>query len=323
MLGTLRLALALAVAAYHVGWRPGGVQMGGTAVVMFYIISGYAMSGLGRALLAGPAGAGALRFWRDRLLRLYPQYLFWLVLAAAVRFGTGRMWLFQHGPLGWSNALANLTIFPLSLYMYVPAWAQLMLIPPAWSLSTELGFYALFPLIWRSRTATWALALGGCCVLALAATDILPAEWYSYRLLPGTLPFFLLGRAMFLRDRALLATLAALFTAIAANAWATGHQHTGFNTEIALALLLGPPAIALAVRIPPWRWDALCGHASYGAYLAHITLIVLGVRELPTLPARVAAITLLSAAAGLLSYWLIERPVNRYRRRLRGREPQS
>jgi peptidoglycan/LPS O-acetylase OafA/YrhL len=102
MLGTLRLLLAVSVAVFHANIGREGLRFGASAVIIFYMISGYAMSGLAGTFLAAPDGRfwhGAVRFWRDRLLRLYPQYIAWLVIAAIVRFGLHRMWFGQFGAL--------------------------------------------------------------------------------------------------------------------------------------------------------------------------------------------------------------------------------
>ena len=56
MLGSLRLLLALAVAASHVDYRIAGLNPGVSAVVGFYLISGYVMAGLLQR--AGFAGSG-------------------------------------------------------------------------------------------------------------------------------------------------------------------------------------------------------------------------------------------------------------------------
>ena len=325
MLGTLRLLLAVSVAVFHANLGQAGLRYGVSAVVIFYMISGYAMSGLAGTFLAAPSGGlwrGAARFWRDRALRLYPQYFAWLVIAAIVRFGLGRVWLGQLGPPDWINAVSNVTVAPLSLYMYVPSIRNFTLIPQAWSLSTELGFYAMFPLIWQSRAANWAAAIGGCAVLGLATFNILSADDFAYRLLPGTLPFFLIGRALFRRDHALLAFLATFLLADFAAIWATGYLPIGYNREILAAALAGPPALALAVRLRPWRFDTLAGHASYGAYLAHVVVILLALGGITSAPERAAAAALLSAGAGLAGYLAVEKPVNRYRRWLRRREQQ-
>jgi peptidoglycan/LPS O-acetylase OafA/YrhL len=320
MLGTLRLGLAIGVVLFHAGWRPGGVRIGVCCVVIFYMISGYAMSGLAGSFLRAPAdgfGRGVLRFWRDRALRLFPQYLLWVAVSAFVVFGLNRIWLFQQGPFSATAAIANLTMAPLSLYMYIPDLNRMMLLPQGWSLSTELGFYALFPLVWRSRAVAWAALAGGGAVLGLALAGVLNPDWYGYRLLPGTLPFFLTGRALFLRDRAMLLAVAVLFVALALVTLAAGALDEGYNREVLLAAFLGPPAVVLAARARAWPLDALCGHVSYGTYLAHIAIITGALGSIESVAMRAPAAALLSAAAGLLSYRLVEVPVNKLRHRLK------
>ncbi len=320
MLGSLRLALAVLVVLFHAGWQPAGLSVGVFAVVVFYLISGYAMAGLAGRFLDAPAdgfGAGVARFWRDRWLRLYPQYLLWALVGVFVAVGLGRRWLAQEGTLDAASVAANLTVVPLCVYMYSSAVSHLMWLPQGWSLGTELCFYAVFPFTWRYRPLAWLAALGGCAVLALAMAGVLNPDWYGYRLLPGTLPFFMLGRAMLMKDRAMAATLALLLLCLAAFVIATGRLHLGYNREILLAACLGPVLVAAVVRAPAWHYDPVLGHASYGTYLAHIAMLSL----LPTdgtLAMRGACAVVLSVASGWLGWMLVDQPVLHWRRRLRG-----
>mgnify|MGYP003343567634 FL=1 len=48
-MGYLRLILALLVLLSHAGWRVAGLNPGVTAVIGFYLISGYVMAGLVRS----------------------------------------------------------------------------------------------------------------------------------------------------------------------------------------------------------------------------------------------------------------------------------
>jgi peptidoglycan/LPS O-acetylase OafA/YrhL len=58
MLGTLRLVLALMVALSHVDVGVAGLNVGVVAVVTFYLISGYVMTGLPRRHYASPRLVG-------------------------------------------------------------------------------------------------------------------------------------------------------------------------------------------------------------------------------------------------------------------------
>jgi peptidoglycan/LPS O-acetylase OafA/YrhL len=319
VLGTLRLLLAISVSVFHATLHPGGFRYGVSGVVTFYMISGYAMSGLARAFMPAPDGGfwlGTARFWRDRILRLYPQYLFWLVAAAIVRFGFGRVWWSQQGPLDWVNVLGNLTALPLNMYIYIPSLSHMMIMPQAWTIATEFSFYALFPFIWRSPAVNWVFALGGVAVFALATHDFLPEDWFAYRLLPGTLPYFLIGRALYCRDRALLCALGALLALDFVLVLAAGKIELGYNKEIFTGLALGPLLLLGAVRIPTRTFDPLLGHTSYGAYLSHIAIILLCLDGVSG-RWRIIGAVVLPTLAGFLSYWAVEVPVNRYRRSLR------
>ena len=260
----------------------------------------------------------------ERVLVVLPDtppfaWVFYGVLArgAVVAMGFGRRWLFQGGGLDTLNVLANVTVIPLSLYMYLPSVAKMMWLPQAWSLGTELCFYAVFPLIWRSRAVAWAAAVCGWLVLALAMSGVLDPDWYGYRLLPGTLPFFLLGRAMFTRDRAMMSALLVLLAGLGVFVVATSRLGLGYNRELLLAALAGPALLALALRVPAWRHDAVLGHVSYGTYLAHICVLAM-LFDVHSLAARAVAGAVLAVAGGGLGWWLVERPVLRLRRRLRG-----
>lgn len=76
MFGTFRMFLALNVVVGHMGGSYFGIIMPGiAAVVCFFMISGYAMSGLIQGSYPRlPEDVG--HFYLDRILRLGPQYYF-------------------------------------------------------------------------------------------------------------------------------------------------------------------------------------------------------------------------------------------------------
>ena len=103
MLGTWRLLLALMVALTHVGVTIAGRDMGVTAVVCFYLISGYVMTGLIRTHYAGLPRAR--HFYADRFLRLWPHYL-----AVA---GITLIWFWWTGSRPYFLAHAPRSFFPV------------------------------------------------------------------------------------------------------------------------------------------------------------------------------------------------------------------
>ncbi len=314
--------LALVVVLMHAGLPFNALQPAVVAVCIFFIISGYAMSGLAESMFS-PAGQSfgqtCRRFWVDRVLRLYPQYLFWLFAQCILIFMFQIRWFLQQGPLDWINVSSNLLVLPLSLGLYLPSLDHMFVLPHAWSLSTELGFYLLVPFLWRWPGCTWAAGLGGFVVFALATHGVMEPAYYGYRLLPGTLPFFIMGRALFLRHHALLGCLLVLMAADLASVWGMGHMPLGVNHGVFIAAFLGPLAVAVAAAQRGGAIDRLCGSASYGAYLDQL-LVILLLGGIGSLPLRLAATVVASAALGVGSYAVVEVPVNRLRRRLRRKQ---
>lgn len=144
MLGTWRFLLAALVALSHDGVLIAGLNPGVMAVVGFYLISGYVMTGLLRKHYSRLTHVPA--FYADRALRLLPAYFTLMALTAAwwalAQEETAFLKLVPES-LDWLN---NLLIVPLNYYM-VNGSDAFTLIPPAWSLGAEVQFYLLIPFI--------------------------------------------------------------------------------------------------------------------------------------------------------------------------------
>ena len=124
----MRLALAIAVLCSHAGVRVQGLNPGVTAVIGFYLISGYVMAGLIRRHFAAADRVPA--FYVDRLLRILPQYLLYAAATLAWFVVTGTHTAFLARSPGVGDLLNNLTVVPLNFYMFNGA-DQFTLIPPA------------------------------------------------------------------------------------------------------------------------------------------------------------------------------------------------
>lgn len=322
MLGTLRLLLALMVALSHADVRWRGLNPGVIAVVGFYGISGYVMTGLLRRHYAGRELIP--RFYADRALRLLPAYY----VMAAWAF----VWYLWHGPVAlflvrapeWRDLWNHLLVVPHNYFMWNDA-DHFVLIPPAWSLGCEIQFYLLFPLILLSGWRMPALILSLAVYLA-AFTGRIPTEWFGYRLLPGVLFIFLLGswladlhhRGHKAGARCLVAgVLAAIGLMVTGGAWA-GKVAIPYNPETLIGLALSLPLLqALAARPAP-RWDDKAGELSYGLFLCHFPVFWLWPG------ADQGALALLSRlGVALVLAWALHRyidaPIMAWRRRLRRR----
>lgn len=309
------------VALAHAGVSVAGHHLGVPAVVVFYMLSGYVVASL---LAPGsPMSKASSLFYRERALRLLPQYYFFLGLGALA------WWLGASSPFltGSGSAfqwLGNLSIVPLNYFMVAPSLEQFMPVPPAWSLGLELQFYLLAP--WLMPRPRLMLRLGAATlgVSALATAGWLQTDWFGYRLLCGNLYLFLAGAWLYRcrREGASMAPLLALWCAVAAMAIWTAAAHrwrVPFTVEVQLGVLLGLPLLALLARRSRQHWDDAVGRAAYGVFLGHFPVMWLGgmVGWLSGDAHPMAVYLVLVLAASVLGHMLVERPLLAWRHTLR------
>ena len=80
MFGYLRFILAYLVLLSHIQITFYSLNMGVFAVVMFYILAGYVVSNLYLNILPNTKDK-ALLFFKDRIKRIFPLYLYTLILS--------------------------------------------------------------------------------------------------------------------------------------------------------------------------------------------------------------------------------------------------
>jgi peptidoglycan/LPS O-acetylase OafA/YrhL len=356
-LTSLRFFAALHVVFFHAlamkvftgsGWLQKISSIGYVGVSLFFVLSGFILvyTYAGAPILAGG-------FWRARFARVYPAYLFSLLVGAPFFFyGATHL----HIPFfAWaSRHMEAASALPLLLLQaWVPQGAMSWN-PVAWSLSVEALFYFLFPfllpaLAGLSRRGLFAVA-GLCWAISLSITG-----WYSWRnpdhlsvLGPEQmnsfwlnvmkffplmrLPEFILGMAtgmIFLKSKS--ATKIAI--PLIAAGLLGGALAAAFSAQIPFALLhtalLAPAfaAIVYGLALQPggskflrWAPLVLLGNASYSLYLLHATIMGMyffgssGLRH--TGPAGIALAFAIIIGAAILVFKFIEEPA---RRKLRGR----
>lgn len=313
MIGRVRLGLALTVVLFHSGFAPFGLQIGVSAVVAFFAISGYAMSAMWRRRFEGRAAA----FYVDRVLRLYPQYVLFCACAAVLVSLGIRLTPFQNGSAGWVSALAHATVLPLSFVTIVPAIHNFILLPQSWSLGSELAFYMIFPLFRSRHVLGWTTA-ASLVVFALAAIGALDADTFTYRLLPGALFMFTLGTMIERREAQLLNRAIFALCAIALIITLAGKTQRGYNQELFIGIVAALVFLDRASAIKSGSLDKLAGDLSYGVYLSHfIAIAILDHVQSPQSPMlRGAIVVLFSLIAGALGYYALDRPVSALRKRL-------
>ena len=313
-MGLVRFGLALSVVLAHVGDIRGyKILDGATAVEAFFMISGFYM-----ALILNEKYVGPNTYWlflSNRLLRVFPVYyvvllaslLYWLVSGGLVA-DWGPLRAHESLPT-WATLYIRLTDFTVVGQDVIPflavphagavrvtpdLWAEtgpalwrFMLVPTAWSLSLELMFYLVAPLLVRRRAAAlvlvFLLSLGLRLVLVFALG--LRQDPWSYRFFPTELGLFVAGALAYkivawvrpLLTRAAYRRLAYLCLALYLGLLFGYDYLLWFNIggTVRRAAFLGSTWLALPLLFAVSRSavDRYIGELSYPLYLIHFLMI--------------------------------------------------
>jgi peptidoglycan/LPS O-acetylase OafA/YrhL len=316
------------------------------AVLAFFIISGFYM-----AMVLTEKYSAAKPFYAARFLRLYPAYaavaafmVLWFVLTSSPTAFTTRLpvSIGEQAVLAFLNiAIVGQDFFEFSRNAFGSGYflnTQWMLVGQAWSLSSEIFFYALAPFVVRSAARTVALL-----VLALATRWALigalglSSPIWGYFFFPGTLCMFLLGSLAYhahvgIRSRArpwLGYVLLAAWTAWIVHASATAgivmpnDPQTGMDGPgfWAFYLLFAASVPMVFAATKHDRFDRAVGELSYPLYLVHgivqgAIFFKFGAPQ-GHIGWMIAAVSA-SVIAAILLHFLVERPVQNRRRRRKG-----
>ena len=340
----LRAVAVLAVLAYHAGFaRAGGGYVG---VDVFFVISGYLITGLLVREAVRTSTVSPVAFWARRAKRLLPltvPVLVGVVVAA---------WCVL-SPVGGKSVFAD----AVSAAVYAINWrlagaavdysalgSDASPVQHFWSLAVEEQFYLIWPLVvlavalWcrrravplRSRLAVTlaALVVASFGYAAYEVTTEASAAYFStftrgWELGLGGLlalvPVARLGRLRRFATPTAAAGLGAIALAVV-----VFDDNTPFPGPAALLPVLGTAAVIAAgvvaldtaparlLSLPPVRY---VGRISYSWYLWHwpaITLVTAWLGDLP--PTLLACVVALSAVPAILSHHLLEDRLRRTRR---------
>lgn len=330
----VRALAAIMVIFFHMGQMgiplPGVAAFGETGVDLFFVLSGFLITGI--LLKAPERDWGEVRkFYIRRSLRIFPLYYGYLIFATLL--GTtiaGWYWCYlQNVPIALGAPMGNVGHF--------------------WSLAVEEQFYLVWPFIVmflprrRLQTALWCMFVGTllCRVLLVHATEV-----RVYYLTITRLDSLTVGALLALhQSRGTLSRLRPILLAVCAASlvctlWEGLRFHgaglpfvqvTKFSLLACLygsgiGLLLTTPQTLATVWLasPPMRW---LGRISYGLYVFHPQVLRVSFAHTAGRPALVRATVGIAAtlALTLASWHGLERPFLRLKDRLapepRFREP--
>ncbi len=324
MLGSYRLLLSLLVALSHAGVSIGGVNPGICAVISFYLLSGQSTTLLIRHSYMGQQRI--VPFYVDRLVRLFPQFLLYSLLAGIVLItvSVSSPYTIAFTPM---KVFLNLLMLPQG-YLFAHTLEGAQLLPQSWALGLQLSFYLAVPwlLLWFPGARLYLTGLASMAVFLLAYVGLVNTDAVGYRLLPGTFFMFLAGMA-FADDRlfarryrfGVLAFALLLYGGLLLDPRLHGLP---FNREVLLGLVLGILVISAIRNTRSGPLDRACGALAYGVFLNHFLLIWI-LQTISGEESLSGPWLLLLLAASLVLAWCsyvgLERPLDQWRRARRRR----
>jgi peptidoglycan/LPS O-acetylase OafA/YrhL len=328
--------LAIGLVLLRHAWPEQFGSAGIVGVVVFFALSGYLITGVLLSDLARNGHVSYKRFYRNRALRLLPPLVLLLVGIAIVTL--------LADPLGERDGLLRALVIAVTYTGNLPIELGSSTIDHLWTLATEEQFYLVWPLILafavkRGKVRRVFVATALLVLLAMVATIILvaPETHRVYRLPTSWALAMIIGAAGRVGQvrmeswlprsgaaRGCLGTVALVATLLLAL------LPEGKGSVLSY-LVLGPIVATLTViliqlttnwaTIPsPWMNPLVwLGTISYAAYLWNypVTVWLHAVSTSIWVPTLTVALTL---AASTVSWWIVERPAQIWKRRLDARE---
>ncbi len=343
----LRALAVLLVLLYHAGvpWLPGGFA----GVDVFFVISGYVITGLlvSEVLRTGTVDLG--RFWSRRARRLLPASA--LVLVTTALLTLTLLPQVRWRETGWDIVTSGLYVVNWRLAdRSVDYLAEDSVDSPVqqyWSLAVEEQFYLLWPLL--LLLAAWLARRRGVrpvplTAVLLAVVVVLPSFGWAVHLTSASPPeaYFVTSTRLWQLGVGALVALGSAWWSRVPVPVATALAWGGPAVVVAGAVLTGPqtpwpgwaalvPTLGTAAalvggvraaeasgpvrvhRVAPLQWT---GALSYSLYLWHWPLLVVAEARWGELSVWVGlGVVLLSALPATAGYLLVEQPVRHARGR--------
>lgn len=330
MFGYYRFILALMVTFSHIGveifsWG----NIGPISVVGFYVLAGYVVTHLWVKVFDNKKQK-LLYYYIDRLLRIYPLFLFVCLLSIAF------LLLTQFGDPDWkfSSLISTLTLLPLHYQWFyditILTNPKQALILPSWSLALECHVYLILPFVLKYKWIKYALVVLSLTIFLLANLSILDKFIYGYFLAPGVFFIFILGSCIYnknilksndLADKyfpplvVIASTLGLIFIEVELI------SRGGFQSEVLAGIIIAYVTTSLLSKFKNRiALNSVFGSLSYGLFLTHFlalwiyevyfSSIFMG-SNLNLL--RVPMILLISIIISYIGYYFIDRPISNWR----------
>jgi peptidoglycan/LPS O-acetylase OafA/YrhL len=179
----LRAVAVLLVVLYHAALF--GVTGGWVGVDVFFVISGFVITGLLLRERQGTERIGILAFYARRCRRILPAALLViLVVVLVTNLALGHAYGSYTADDGRWNALFLANFHAEALIAHPSSARGLALLGPYWSLSVEEQFYFVYPLLFLAVASLWngislRVRLAVFLILVVVGSYVLNAIWNS------------------------------------------------------------------------------------------------------------------------------------------------
>jgi peptidoglycan/LPS O-acetylase OafA/YrhL len=312
---------AVTVKASVEGPLGGLVTAGAFGVDLFFVLSAFLITDLFLKEAAAFGNLNVPAFYVRRILRIWPLYFAFLVVAALV----------PDRPLR-GEALAWFALFIGNWYLARHNYPD-SIGDPLWSVSIEEQFYLSWPLLFSVTGARRLVPLSLVLLATATATravlvshDVLhPGIWCNSLARLDPIALGILLAAVQARIPRFGGRVRAAVVAVGIGGlWACGRLNT-FRGPGALVMYPGVAFSCLLILVAVLGWApgtsrlaktiAYLGKISYGLYVFHVLALRLVRRMNPEWPVVFAGGLVLTVAIGVASYELYEKPFLRLKRR--------
>jgi peptidoglycan/LPS O-acetylase OafA/YrhL len=272
------------------------VDAGYVSVSYFILLSGFVL-GYNYSARARAGELNRVRFWKARFTRIYPVYLLSLLLS-------WRMLVPEYGAHTHALYWTGIALTPLMLQGWIPSIAT-FLNTPAWTMSAEAFYYAIFPWLARWKrprriglhlgkmAGVWALGMiPGTLYIAFNPDSIAHPDRFSYGPWLQALKYtpyahvagfifgvmladldVMLARGSWLRLALGLGGFAGIYGLLKLGPLVPyAIMHEGLLMPLFACIVLGLAGDNFLSRVLGWRPLVFVGEASFCLYLLHFNL---------------------------------------------------
>tara|TARA_B100000989_G_scaffold27297_1_gene17635 strand:+ start:83 stop:1078 length:996 start_codon:yes stop_codon:yes gene_type:complete len=321
-IGLFRLILSVLVLLGHTSINIGNFHIAVSAVVCFFIVSGFLNSILIEKYYFKEKISD---YYLDRFYRIGPQFYFYFLLIILLNH------FLKIIDVTFLKILLNLPIFTLGYYKIfdnifgIPEDYFIIINPPTWSLGLEVTFYLIIPFILikykKYLNLFFIISLLFFILIFLFKFN---ADLLGYRLIPGTLFIFLIGSFLYYNENSQKKIIFGMLLIMILFSFLIffnkEYQSVFYLKEVVFGIILGTIVLSKIKKIKSNKLDLFFGNISYGIFLNHYFIIKIIEKKFNLTSGSFVVLSfviLISILLSIFSYYFIEKRTTMFRKKIR------